>query len=177
MKKLLITLCGTAVLLSVSNFASAEGQKFECKRSGNFEGKGPGYRFSPEKRAEMQKKRAEFRKKLNLTEEQQEKMKSLHEASREKMKSLFVELRKEKAKLKQLRDDGASKEKMKLQMQKIHKIKAQKKELRKTNFEKMQTFLTPEQQKEFNKMHEEHKKKMKNKFKNKKYKFDFESEK
>lgn len=163
MRKLLLTLCGVAVLSSVSSFTSAEG--------GYNHGK-----MTEEQRQKMKQRRTEFRKKLNLNPEQQEKMKALREASRVKMKSLHEQLRREKAKLKQLREGGASEEEIKLQRQKIHKAKARKKEIIKANFEKMQTFLTPDQQKEFNKMHEEHKKKMKNKFKNKKFKFGSEKE-
>jgi len=75
----------------------------------------------------------------------------------------------ERAKLKQLKTSGASEQQLQAQKQKIKSIREQIKTIRKSNFTQIQAILTPEQQKEFNKMHEEHKQ---NKNQNQKNKFE-----
>ena len=154
MKKLLIALCGTAILFSISTFALAEGGKMHGK-------------MTEEQKQKMEQKKAEFETRLKLTEKQKEQMKALHEESKAKIEPIFERLKLEKAKIRQLKQQGASEEELKAQMDVIRKLKAEKRAIRKANFEKMQALLTPEQQKEFNKMHEEHMQKMK-KMKNKK---------
>lgn len=161
MKKLFITLCGIAVISSISGFATA--QEKGCPKN-----------FSPEMKAKMEQKRAEFDKRLNLTAEQKEKMKAIHEESRIKIKPLFERLKTEKTKLNQLKASNAPAADIKNQKEKLHSIKAQLKEIRKADFEKIQSILTPEQQKEFNKMHEENKKNRMEHMKNRKGKFEKE---
>ena len=158
MKKLFITLCGIAVISGLSNFAYAEGKG--C----------PTDKFSPEMKAKMEQKKVEFETRLNLSPEQKEKMKAHHQSSRVKIQPLFENMKTERAKLKQLKESGASEQVIKSQKEKIKQIRDQMKVIRKSNFEHIQTILTPEQQKEFNKMHEEHKQFKKNhkkEFKNK----------
>lgn len=145
MKKMLTILCSAAVLASVSNFAFAEGKEFRGKN------------LTPEQKAQMEQKRAEFDARLNLTPEQKEKMKDFHQESKAKIEPIFAQIKVEKAKMKQLKESGASENEINIQMKKIHKLREDMKAIRKANFEQIQTILTPEQQKEFNKMHEEHK--------------------
>jgi len=144
MKKLFITLCGIAVISSLSNFASAED-------------KGCPTKFTPEMKAKMEQKRAEMDKRLNLSPEQKEKMKAIHEASKTKIKPLFEKMKVEREKMKQLKDSSASKEEINAQRAKLKLIREQLKAIRTADFEKMQAFLTPAQQAEFNKMHDERK--------------------
>jgi len=148
MKKLFITLCGIAVLSSISVHAFAEDMN------------GP-HKFSPEMKAKMEQKRAEFDKKLNLTPVQKDKMKAMHQASREKMKPLFENIRAERTKLEQLKSSNSSVKDIQAQEDKIHKIKDQIRAERKSNFEQTQTILTPDQQKVFNEMHNKHHKRHK----------------
>ncbi len=51
-------------------------------------------------KAKMEQRKAEFDKKLNLTEDQKAKMKAIHESSKSKMHGLFEKLRAKKAKWK-----------------------------------------------------------------------------
>ncbi|HBG49481.1 MAG TPA: hypothetical protein DDW90_08285 [Cyanobacteria bacterium UBA9971] len=174
MKKLFITLCGVAVLAGLSNFAYAEGKgcptdKFSPEMKGKMH-----QNFTPEQReqmkAKMQQKKAEFEARLKLTPTQKEKMKAIHESAKCKIQPLFENMKTERTKLKQLKESGASQQEIQAQKAKTLKIREQIKAVRKSNFEQIQAILTPEQQKEFNKMHEEHKKNMnehKNDFKNK----------
>jgi len=171
MKKLFITLCGIAVLSGLSNFAYAEGKgcptdKFSPEMKGKMH-----QNFTPEQReqmkAKMQQKKAEFEARLKLTPDQKEKMKAIHESAKCKIQPLFESMKTERAKLKQLKESGASQQEIQAQKAKVLKIREQIKAVRKSNFEQIQAILTPEQQKEFNKMHEEHKQ-----FKNQKNKFE-----
>lgn len=151
MKKLLLTLFGIAVLSSASGFAYAEEFPHPDK-------------FSPEMKAQMEQRKAEFEKRLNLTQDQKDKMKAMHEASRAKIKPIFESLKTEREKLNQLKScTTASKQEIKTQEEKVCSIRKEIRAIRKANFEQIQAILTPEQQKEFNKMHEEHKKHRKNK--------------
>ena len=154
MKKLLITLCGIVMLSGLSNFAHAEDKCHPDK-------------FSPEMKAKMEQRKAEFEKRLNLTQEQKDKMKAIHEASRDQIKPLFESLKSEREKLNQLKSSGASEQEIQAEQQKAGIIRDSIKTIRKSNFEQTQAILTPAQQKEFNKMHEERKK-----FRNHKNKFE-----
>ena len=167
MKKLFITLCGIAVLSSITGFASAEDKG--CPKSTpeiktgteqnrpEFVGR---HHFTPEMKAKFEQKRAEFDKKLNLTPDQKAKMKAVHQASRAQIKPLFEQMKAERAKMKQLESSSASKDAIAAERTKIHQIREQLKTIRKADFEKIQAFLTPDQQALFNKMHEERKNRM-----------------
>ena len=145
MKKLFVILCGIALLSSISGHVFAE--DMNCQ-----------HKFSPEMKAKMEQKRDEFEKKLNLTDDQKEKMKAIHQASREKIRPLFENLKAERTKLNQLKFCNSPEKDIQAQQDKINNIKKQIKAERKSNFEQIQAILTPDQQKEFNKMHEQHKK-------------------
>lgn len=149
MKKLLITLCGIAVISGLSNFAYAE--ENACPKQ-----------FTPEMKAKMEQKKAEFDQRLNLTPEQKQKMKAIHESARVKIQPLFEKMKVERAKLEQLKTSGAAKAVLMAQHEKVKQIRAQMKVIRQSNFEQIQAILTLDQQKEFNKMHEEHMNERKN---------------
>jgi Spy/CpxP family protein refolding chaperone len=149
MKKKFVTLCSIAMLTSLSSSAFAQ-KDFS-----------PHHKMTPEMKAKMEQRKEEFEKRLNLTPEQKEKMRAMHEASKEKIRPLFEQMRLEKDKLNQLRTSNASAQDIKLQEEKVFKLKSELRNIRKADFEKTQSILNPEQQKEFNKMHEEHKKEWK----------------
>jgi|GEM_PF-4531362 len=151
MKKLFVTLCGIAVLSSLSGHAFAENTGY----GGDFSA--GEHKLTPEMKAKMEQKKAEFQQRLNLTTEQKEKMEALHQSAREKMRPLFESMKIEIKKMKQLGAASASEQDKKAQMAKIQSIRNQTKTIRESNFNQIQTILTPEQQKEFNKMHEERK--------------------
>ena len=157
MKKLAVTLCGMIVLTGLSSQVFAEGANCPPKNWQN-ENMDHQRQFPPEMKAKMEQKRAEFEQRLNLTPEQKEKMKAIHEASKEKMRPLFESIRAEKQQMKALGGTNASAENIQAEQAKLMDIKSRIRAIRKSNFEQVQAILTPEQQKEFNKMHEEHKK-------------------
>ena len=180
MKKLLITVCGIAILAGLSNFAYAEEKgcptnKFVPEMKGKMQQNkfefGKRQDLTPEQKeqmkAKMQQKKAEFEARLQLTSEQKEQMKAIHESAKCKIQPLFENMKTESTKLKQLKESGASQQEIQAQKAKTLKIREQIKDVRKSNFEQIQAILTPEQQKEFNKMHEEHKNDFKNKFEEK----------
>lgn len=145
MRKLFIAFCTMAVLSVVSNFATAE----EMGCTG---------KFTPEMKAKMEQRRAEFEQRLNLTPEQKEKMKAIHQESRAKIKPLFESLRREKEKMQQLEScQPPSQKNIQNENEKISQIKSKIKDIRKINFDKTMAILNPDQQKEFIKMREEHK--------------------
>jgi len=126
------------------------------------------WKYSPE---EMQAKKLEFEKRLNLTEEQKAHIEKNRKKDHEKVKPLFEQLKTKHEKIKEVRsDDSLSKDK------KIKKIKKLKKEIReikskldnyrKQNMENFEKILTEEQKVEFAKIKAEQKEKMK-KFKRK----------
>lgn len=146
MKKLLLTFCSIAIFTGITNaaFANENG----CHRN-----------FTPEMKAKFEQRKAEFDKRLNLTPAQKEQMKAIHEESKVKIKPLFECLKAEKQNLTQLQASQTTpKETITAQEAKIKKLKTEIRAIRKENFEKTQAILTPDQQKEFNKMHEERKK-------------------
>jgi len=147
MKKIFAVLFSTAILLGISSMVFAKGEDMNCGRQA-----------SPEMKAQMEQRKAEFEQRLNLTEAQKTKIKAIHEQSREKMKPLFDSMKVERTKLRNLKESNASQKDIDVQKTKIKKIREKMKEEKKANFDKVQSILTPEQQKEFNKMHEEHKK-------------------
>ncbi len=149
MKKLFITLCGVVVLAGLSNFVYAKGCPCNAPK------------FTPEVKAKMEQKKAEFDKRLNLSSEQKDKMKAIHEASKAKIIPVFEKVKFEKAKLKQLKQSGASQQELQAQHAKVRTLREQIKTLRQEDFQQVQAILTADQQKEFNKMHEEHKKEFK----------------
>jgi Spy/CpxP family protein refolding chaperone len=153
MKKLFITLCGIALLSSISGHAFAENTNCPAKNPPTENMNRP-HKFSPEMKAKMEQKRAEFEKKLNLAPDQKTKMKAIHQASREKMKPLFESMKAERAKLEQLKTGNSPAKDIQAQQDKIRQIKDQIKAERKSNFEQVQAILTPAQQKVFNEMHQ-----------------------
>jgi len=178
MKKILIAVCTATALSSITGVVFAENQgcpvntqnnvhadikqnneqnKVNCKRE-----------ISPEMKAKMTQMKEEFNKRLNLSPEQKEKMKAIHESSRQKMYPLMQSFKAERDKLQQLKDSNATKQNIEVQRDKVKELFKEIKTLRTANFEQIQTILNPEQQKEFNKFHEERKKMMKEKFQQKK---------
>ena len=146
MKKLLSTLVAM-MFIATAAYAhcpcGCEGQfppppsKGECPKcqKGDFE------KFAKENFKNMEAKKAEFEKRLNLTEEQKAKMASLHEKQMKKMRKLDAKIRKQEAK--------------------IGELKRQKMEVKKASIEEFEATLTEEQKAELAKIKQEHKDAMK----------------
>jgi len=162
MKKLFVTFCALATLASFSGLAFAatdEGAGNFPPAQGNhdkFQGFGP-HKFSPEQKAQMEKRRAEIQKRLKLTEEQKAQMKTLHESAKVQIKPLFDQLRSEHEKMMQLRKSNASTDAIQAQREKIKALRDQIKSIRMSQKSKIDAILTPTQKEEFKKMHEEFK--------------------
>jgi len=90
-----------------------------------------------------------LKQQLNLTEEQDVKAKQLREQSREKIKPVFEQIKAEKAKMKELREQNAGKEELAKQREKIADLMKQTKEIHKQNLVNFEEILTPEQKTKF----------------------------
>lgn len=104
----------------------------------------------------FKKRHEKFVKKLNLTQEQQDQIKSTREQSRAEMKPLFEQLRSEWHNYKKLSQSNATPEALKQQKEKIHQLRDQIREIHKKNFEKFESILTPEQKAKFEQMKKNH---------------------
>ena len=122
-------------------------------------------------RAEMQAKKAEFEKRLKLTDEQKKKIEENKKADREKIKPIFEQI---KLKDKEIREviestkltDVQKSQKTKELMEEVKALKAQANELRKDNMNYFESVLTDKQKKEFEKIKKEQKKEMEKRKKN-----------
>lgn len=113
----------------------------------------------------MKAKKAEFEKRLNLTEEQKKQIEENKIKDREKIKPIIDELRlKHHEYIKIDKDPNLSKEeknKAKNELkQELKTLKMQADNCRKENMKNFEAILTPEQKKEFEKIKAEQKKKM-----------------
>ena len=98
-------------------------------------------KFAQECFKKMEAKKAEFEKRLNLTDEQKSKMSSLHEKQMKKMRKLDSKIRK--------------------QEEKIGELKRKKMEVKKECIEAFEATLTEEQKAELKKIKQEHFEQMK----------------
>lgn len=110
----------------------------------------------------------EFFKKLNLTKEQQARVKANREKSMTEMKPLFKQLKAEKHKYREMKESKASPEALSQQKAKIHQLRDQMKAIHKRNFENFEKILTPEQKAKFEEQKKQRKQEMKEKFKERK---------
>lgn len=116
-------------------------------------------------KAEMEAKKAEIEKRLNLTEEQKEKIEIHKKQSREKIKPVFDEIQIKKKEFKTVLDDSSlPQEEKELKLKEIknelRELKNQADSIRKENMENFENILTEKQKKEFSKIKEEQKKEM-----------------
>ena len=116
-------------------------------------------------KAEMEAKKAEFEKRLNLTEKQKKQIEANRKKDHEKVKPIFDQMRDKKHELRRLERDSSISQKDKAK--KIDKLNSEIKLLnekadkyRQENMKNFESILTDEQKKEFMKIKEEQKKEM-----------------
>jgi Spy/CpxP family protein refolding chaperone len=148
MKKFIVTVSVASLIAGSLCTAFAENNK-------NF---GPDH-----KQGNFQQCKMELKNELNLTEEQAAKAKAMREQSREKMKPYFEQIKTERDKLKQMREQNASQEELTKQREKVAALMKQAKEIHKQNLANFESILTPEQKVKF----EAHKKQRMEQMKNK----------
>ncbi len=116
-------------------------------------------------KAEMEAKKAEFEKRLNLTEDQKRQIEENRKEDHEKIKPIFEQVKNKKIELRRIKRDNSISPKNK--DKKIKKLKSEIKmlnekadEYRQENMKKFESILTEEQKQEFAKIKEEQKKEM-----------------
>ncbi len=131
-------------------------------------------------KAEMEDKKAEIDKRLNLTDEQKQKLEKIKEKDRAKIKPVIDKMHAKKAELHKIyTDDSLSKEqkdkKAAAVKKDLNKLRVQADNCRKENMKNFESVLTPEQKTEFGKIKEEQKAEMKKRraeFEQKRKEFD-----
>lgn len=117
----------------------------------------PHCKMQPPKGPDFQKRRAEFEKRLNLTDKQKQQAEALHKQGFEKIKPIMEDMKtkqKEIATLKDAQDETSIQKKEQLKKE-IGALRQQAKELRKQNMKDFENILTKKQQKELQKIKEE----------------------
>ena len=142
--------------------------------------------LTPEQKAEMEARKAEIDKRLNITEAQKAQLKSIHEKSKAQIAPKFKQLteieyeldvihKKKYAQdvynvkaLDNVKLSGKSEEQL---INEAKKLRSEIREIKKAHFQESQSVFTEEQKKELEKIRQEHKKEMQKKqkeFKNSK---------
>ncbi len=178
--KILIPALAVLILSSMTLTYGAEqasvaksNAKGACPLQKEFQPPHHGHHMMPPPNCKAQKpdfaaKKAEFEKRLKLTDEQKAQIKANKEKDRETMKPVFEQI---KAKHEQFRKIDAdtsltkeTKEKQKQELRKeIKDLKIQADNLRKENMKSFESVLTEKQKKEFEKIKKEQKKEMEKK--------------
>ncbi len=126
-----------------------------------------------EMKAKMDEKRAEFDKKLGLTDEQKAKSEQIRKDGFEKMKPIMDQIKVKKDEIKTIRENGSlTQAEANAKVQALHKeimeLKGQAKEIRKQNMQDFEAILTDKQKKTLEKMKQEGRKEFAKKHKAKK---------
>lgn len=122
-------------------------------------------------KAEMEAKKLEFEKRLNLTEEQKSQIEKNKQKDKEKMKPIFDEMKSKKAEIMNIQKNNkltdSEKVKKVAELEKdIIDLRVKADELRRENMKNFESILTKEQLEEFSKIKEEQKQEMEKKRKN-----------
>lgn len=160
MKKSLVMATTLAVL-----FCAASVHAAPCPLASSDEAQKPQMQkihkpISPEKKAQMEKRKAEFDKKLNLTEEQKTKAEAIRKDGFEKMKPVMEQMKVKRDEIRAIREDGKlTQAEAKAKIDVIHKdmieLKKQAAEIRKQNMAEFEAILTDKQKKTLEKMKQE----------------------
>ena len=125
-------------------------------------------KFSAEHKARMEAKKAEFEKRLNLTEEQKQTIEANKIKDREKMAPIMKDIREKQKSFREI-DSNANltveqkeKEKQKVKAE-IKALKGQADKYRQENMKSFENVLTPQQKTEFEKIKKEQKQEMEKK--------------
>ena len=129
--------------------------------------------MNPEMKAKMDEKRAEFDKKLGLTDEQKAKSEQIRKDGFEKMKPIMDQIKVKRDEIKTIRENGSlTQAEANAKVQALHKeimeLKGQAKEIRKQNMQDFEAILTDKQKKTLEKMKQEGRKEFAKKHKAKK---------
>ncbi len=113
-------------------------------------------------KAEMQAKKAEFEKRLNLTEEQKKQIEENRKNDHEKVKPVFEQIKTKRTEIKAVIEDPKLSEEEKSQktaelLKELDALKLQADNLRKENMQNFENVLTEKQKKEFAKIKKEQK--------------------
>ena len=176
MKKYLLTAAMAVSTLLLSNTVFAEDivvqNKVEVKQESALpEFKAPHYKFHKKgqfahpSKEEMEAKKAEFDKRLNLTEEQKQKIAENKKQDIEKMKPIFDEMKAKRHEMRKIDFDATlsaeqkqvKREELKSEMK---ALRVQADNVREENMKNFESVLTEKQKKEFHKIQEEQKKEM-----------------
>ncbi len=106
----------------------------------------------------MQKKKAEFEKRLKLTDEQKQEAKELRVKGHEEMKPLMEQIKTKHDKIKTIKQQSlteSEKEQIQALKNEIRELDKQVRDLRMKNMKEFESILTEKQQKELKKMKEE----------------------
>ncbi len=133
-----------------------------CEMPGPYPGK---YNMTPEAREKMkqehEKRKAEFDKRLNLTEAQKSIIEKNRMEDREKMKPVFEEIWAKKKQINEICNSNLCQEEKDKQVNELKSqlkcLKSKAHSLREENMKKFEEILTPAQKIEFDKMKKEHK--------------------
>ena len=126
-----------------------------------------------EMKAKMDEKRAEFDKKLGLTDEQKAKSEQIRKDGFEKMKPIMDQIKVKRDEIKTIRENGSlTQAEANAKVQALHKeiieLKGQAKAIRKQNMQDFEAILTDKQKKTLEKMKQEGRKEFAKKHKAKK---------
>ena len=175
MKKLLMVSVLTAGMFLASNGAFAmppqeRGFMSPTYKEGNFQ------EMREQRKAEMEKRKAEIDARLNVTDEQKEQLKTIHDKAKAEIAPKIKQLTEVEHELSVLNRQQMNKEKydintlegVKLSGKNVEQLKSEQRTLqeeirkiKKDQFEESQKVFTDEQKKELEKMRKEHEKTMK----------------
>lgn len=130
-----------------------------------FEGKQPPSNFHHPSKEEMDKKKAEFEERLNLTDKQKKKIEANRIKDREKIKPVFDEMKAKQQELEKIRTDETLSRSDKMQKENQLKkemgaLRQKMKSAHEKNMKSFESILTKKQKKEFAQIKKEQRKEM-----------------
>ncbi len=134
-------------------------KKFDGQRPDRMGPGGPG-KMDPARKAEFEKKHAEFEARLKLTDEQKAQAKAIREKGRADAEAIIKKLEAKRAEYKaveantKLKDDAKNAQIEKIRAEKMA-LRKQLREMHKASMKEFEAILTPAQQKELTKMKQE----------------------
>ena len=162
----LIVVCSTGISYAQEATLDDKAQAVMQEKRGHFAPPSKHkFKHQGPSKAELEAKRVEFEKRLNLTEEQKLKIEANKQKDKEKMKPLFEEMKAKRGELRSIRLNPAlsdlEKSKKSAVIEKdLIDLRVKADELRSNNMKNFENILTKEQKVEFAKIKEEQKKEM-----------------
>ena len=166
-----LTVSSFSLGYSAENTVNKEAEKIQPPPHGEFRMPPNHRQFKHPSKEEMEKKKAEFDKRLNLTEEQKKQIEENRKIGHEKVKPIFEQKRAifhEIKEIKQNNDLSEEQKQKKIDSLKsdIKKLDEQANSLRQENMKAFEGILNNKQKKEFEKIKSEQKKEMEKRKKN-----------